>query len=380
MADELQYIACHPLYRTQLAPALRLIDVNWTEVVNGNGTFKAKCPMPTSLTSRELIRQALEPDSAAIYVRAPNGSYPWGGLVVEQEWKKKEGFIEFTAVEWRSWPYYGFLGPKIDLTADLLYSWTNTDQLSIARDIITFVTASGTADGRPTIALGSEVSGKNRDLTVRGLDFKYAGELLETLSQRAGGFEWTIGIYPDNTDGLPRLKLELGFPERGATLTGMLLRQDETGGNMALRNAIKRSSVDRRTRVWTTGNTETLPFAQDSDVGLASGVLLREKVTSHSTVLERTTLAAHARAERAFLSPAVNFLEVTVEEGAFPIWDYKAGDRARTILKDGYYDLDLPSPRILSRSVNPRSGAGTVDLTIDLVDIVPPEVDTGGSV
>lgn len=380
MADY-QYIACHSLTRQQLAPPLRFNEPSWTELVNGNGQFSGTVALPTSPTSRALLKQALEPDISAIYIKAPDGSWPFGGPIIDQDWDSRQNSVTVTAVDWRSWLYAAFLGPKLDLTADNLYGWTAIDQLQIARDIVTYATAGGVTDGRPTIALASTVSGKLRDLNIKGLDFKYAGELLDTISRRSGGFEWDIEVYANASDGLPSLRLNLGFPELGATPSGLLLRATPTGGNMSINGTIKRSSSGRRTRVWTTGNTESMPFAVDSDPNLAtSGVLLREKVSAHSTVIDRTTLASHARSERQFLTPMTNFLSVTVREDAYDVWGYRAGDRARIVYSDAWEDRDLAAARILERKVSPAQGAGTVEMVIDLEDIEEPQVDETGAV
>jgi len=371
----------HPLTRQQLAPPVVIDELSWTEVVAGNGVLTGKIALPRSLVKRDQLRYALEPDSSAIYVKSSEGAYVFGGVVVGQEWDPENGTIAITAVEWRGWLYSVFLGPKLDLTADLLYGWTQKDQLQIAREIVAFATAGGTVDGRPQITLGAELSGKLRDLNIRGLDFKYAGELIDTIAKRSGGFEWTIKAYDDSTDFLPRLQFVTGFPELGGLVGGMLLRRTPNGGNFTLTSPISRSTTAMRTRVWTTGSTETLPFAVDSDPALpGANVMLREKMTAHSTVTERTTLASHARAERLFWGVKTNILSIAVLESTFGITTYPAGSRCRLAYQDQFQNIDLAAVRIIERKVTPRSGAGLVEMQLDMSDFVLPEVDTGGVV
>jgi hypothetical protein len=377
-----QYISFHPLTRQQLAPAFKMSGVSWSETVNGNGTFSGTIAMPDDDVTQTMIKVATEPDESAIFIRnTATNNWDWCGVVTEQEWDRSKNTIVVTAVEFRSWPYQVFLGPKLDLTGDNAYGWAGVDQLTIARDIITYATTGGITDGRPQIAIGDEVSGKVRDLNIKGLDFKYAGELLDTISTRDGGFEWYLEPRTSAVDGLPELVLRLYFPQRGGIIDGLLFKSTDSGGNLVVDGSIKKSSTERRTRIWTVGSTETSPFAVDSDPAIPSGyTLLRERLTNYSTVTNRTTLASHARAERLFRSPKLNLLTVKVTETNPDVSTYRTGDRGRLILKDRMYDLDLPSVRIISREITPASGAGVVKLTLDLNDFELPEVDAGGAV
>lgn len=375
------YLACHPLGRQLLAPALRLINPEWTEVANGVGSFTATIALTEMQASRDQLRSALEPDESAIYVQSSDFTIPFGGVIVEQKWDPAAGTVAITAVDWKSWLYNIFLGPKLDLTGDNIYAWTNQDQLLIAREIVGYAIASGIADGRPLITIGSEVSGKLRDLSAKGLDFKTAGELLDTMSQRSGGFEWDLRPYVDGADGLPRLRLVFGYPELGSFLTGVLFKSTPDHANMTIDGTVDRSSAARRTRVWTSGSAETLPFAVDSDPGISTGTtLLRETVTSYNSVTERTTLAEHALAERQFLNPKLNNLSVLVSDTLIPASSFFVGDRARLILRDDWYDMDLPATRIVSRTLTPESGAGQIKISFDLTDFEMPDVDEGVTV
>lgn len=378
-----QYIPFHPLTRAQLHAPLLMSDVSWSEVVQGSGTFTGKIARPTDPDARELLRAATIPDSSAIYVRDPEtASWVWGGVINSRRWDPETGTIKIDAIQWRTWLYRVFLGPKTDLSADSIYSWTSTDQLDIARGIVSYATAAGVADGRPSILLGSETSGRLRDLTVRGSEFRYAGDSLDSIANRAGGFEWDL-IPVSASDGLPQPKLALYYPERGGILSGIAFEHTPRGGNCRLApgQVIEESTVDRRTRVWTTGSPESLPFAQDSDPDLPTGfILLKESVDSFSEVTIRTTLASYARAERAALNPQTHFITILCSETNPPITSYGIGDRPRFIYQDGWYDIDLDQVRIAGRTVRPREGGGDVEIVLDISDTEAAQVDAGGAV
>lgn len=379
----LQYLACHPLTRQQLAPPLRVSNVSWTELTNASGEWKADVALPLNSFAAEQVRSAMQTDESVIYVRdSAQGSDFFDGFIVrDAKWDPDKRSYAVTAIGWRSWFYDIFLGPKLDLTGDNVYSWTNKDQLLIAREAATLALAGGTTAGNPPITIGTELSGKNRDLNFVGSEFKYLGEVLDSMAQRAGGFEWAVRPYADPTDQLPRLRLALGYPELGGQISGVSFRRTPKGGNLKLEEPVTDSAASRATRVWAAGNAETLPFAVDSDPGIATGFTLRrEKVTKYSSVTERTTLASHARAERLFLSPKTALMKVSVSENLLPVTSYRAGDRIPLVYRDDVYSISLPSVRIVQREVRPANGAGRVIMTLDLSDAELPEVDAGGAV
>lgn len=370
----------HPLTRQQLAPPLRLIEYSWTEIVSGNGSFTGSLSMPADPVRREQLKTALETDESAVYVRSSNGGYAFGGVLTGKDWDPDQKVISITVPEWRSWLYGVFLEPKLDMTADRLYSWVQIDQLQIARELIAYACEGGAADGRPTIAVGAELSGRLRDLGVRGLEFKRIGELLDTMARRDGGFEWTISTV-DGADFLPSLRLNLGYPELGGSASGMYLYITPDGQNCQIVPPVTHSSAERYSRVWATGNTEVLPFAQDTDPAVAGGAtLMRQKTTSYSSVQDRSTLSSHARAERRFYGEKIHLIRLRVPEASFDVTSYPAGTRCRFQYKDEMHEMDLPYARIVERKVSPANGAGSVELTLDLSDYEVPEVDSGGAV
>lgn len=381
MGISYKYIPCHPLTRQQLAPALNVSSVRWTEVRNANAALEATVTLPEAYLARSQLRAALEPEQSALYVKASDGTYPFGGVVIDQDLDWNAGQVKVLVQDWRSWLYSVFLGPEVDLSDDNIYTWTQVDQLVIARAIVAAATAGGTADGRPVIGYGSNVSGRLRNLNVKGTDFKYAGELLDSIAQRDDGFEWGIDIM-DGDDHLPELVLALDYPERGGTVSGLILMQTEKSANVRPVGSIRRTSTETTSRQWATGAAENNAsgFSVDSDPALPdSQVLLRERVTSYSTVTSRDTLASHARSERAYRSAMINQLDIEVTlDSPLGVHEYRAGDRCRLVLKNGWYDIDLDAVKIIAREINPPENK--VVLSLDLEDYTLPEADAEGSI
>jgi hypothetical protein len=374
----------HAILGTQLHSALPFKSPAWTEIVKGNGSFTGKISVPQDPQALAQIKAATEKKIAAIAIRdRENSSWPWGGPILEREWNPDTGEITVTAIDWRTWFWWVFLGPLQDLSADRLYSWDQIDQMQIAKDIATFAAYGVTPDspaGKPPLSFAPVAySGILRDLHVQGLSFKRAGELLDTMSNRDRGFEWGITLQPNDTSNTPKPQFNAYYPEKGALIPTLLFKATPDGGNLIKYGPIKESGADQRERQWETGAGQPpdMVFAQDTSPDIA-GILMREDVTSHSTVTERTTLASHARRERGFYEPGTQTLQVEVSLGNPDVSTYAAGDRGRLIIQDDWQDIDLPAVRILERKIMPDELK--VQLTLDLADNTLPEVDSGGTV
>lgn len=377
-----QFLAYHPITRAQLAPRLKPIECKSSQTVNGNGVLEMKLAVPQSKSKIDQLKLVAAEDESAIYVKNKNNQFTWGGVVVDQGWSPDERTITITAIEWRAWLFSVFLEPFIDGSgnlSDIAYSWTNQDQLIIARGIMQGMMSCVPTALRPTVIYGSELSGKNRDLNVTGLQFKKAGELLDTMARRSGGFEWDLVPRPNSTDGLPELVFTTYYPQQGSLVSGLLLKKTPQGGNLLKYGPVSRSSGERRTRVWATGAGQPpdQEFAQDTDPSGALKVY-RSSVTNYNSVTDRTTLASHARAERLFYSTPTALLDVQVSSRKPDVDIYGKGDRGRLILQDDWVDYDLPAVRVISRTIDYVKQ--TADLTLDLSDYELPTVDTGGTV
>lgn len=379
-----QYLSCHPVTRGKLA-SLRPSDPSWVTTVNGNGSFTATFAVPNDPDAVRQMKVALTPDEAAIYVKNEEGRYPWGGIIMAQKWDPDNRQVTITAVEWRSWFYSLFLGPMVDMTGNINYSWTNTDQLTIARNIATLMVQGGAADGRPPVTIGVETSGKNRDLNISGLDFKLAAEAIDSMANRSGGFDWTIESRPDPVDGLPRLYFAPYFPQQGALVSGLVFKKTSSGASNVLQyGPVEIGSADLRMRQWATGAGQApdLLFAVDTDPLLATNHrLMREDRTTYSSVTDRTTLSSHARAEREFYKTTRALLPVTHQMDRPMEKSYSVGDRCALRLEDDWLTdggYDLPAVRIVQKKVIPAREQ--VEIVLDLDDSELPEVDTGGAV
>lgn len=380
-----RFIACHPITRAKIA-TLRPTNPKWSWAVNGSGAFTADFALPKNADLVSILRMALEPWQSAIYVQNQAGRYPWGGPVIAQSWSPAKETVSVTVIEWRTWFEALLMTPKLDMTGDLTYSWNQIDQLSIARQIAQLMTAGGAADGRPPMSVGTEVSGKLRDLVISGLDFVTAGEGVDRMATRSGGFEWSIESRPDSSDGLPRLYFAPYYPQQGGLVAGLAFKRTDRGANNLIDyGPVERNASNKRVRQWTTGagTAPDIVYAVDSDPAIVlNKLLMKEAVENFSSVIERTTLASHARALRLFYASGKQLLTVKTTLDRPDVDSYGSGDRGSLRLEDPWLNgdsaYDLPAVRIIQKEIDYQKGE--VTLTLDLDDFELPEVDTAGSV
>lgn len=369
-----RFRVCDPLAGTPLG-YLDLQEGTFNEPVSGSaGKLVGKAFVgPTQ--DRDRLNGLTQHDMA-IYAETAAG-YWWGGTIDGREWNPGDRCREITATHWKAWPYQRYIGPNasVNPVADVVYGYTATEQLTIARAIMTYATAGA---GAPTVIQGAETSGVTRDLNWLGSDFRYAGDLIDSMASREQGFEWTLAPQRDAVSGLPVLYFGLYYPQRGTGAPTLTFRKIPGSGNFSLEGRIADTAVDRRSQVWTTGagSPPDRPMAVDSDPDIAAGTaLLRETSSSYSSVTDVATLAQHARAERAFRSVPTNTVAIKVFFADLDPSLYGPGDRAQLIYEDEGVSLALPAVRIIDRamSVSPSDGPPYAVLTLDLADFEMPD-------
>lgn len=372
-----RFASYHPVLRHQLHAGLPMV-AKWNQVVGGNGVLEGYITLPDDPEQVAAIRTATDELSSAIYVRSTtSSSYLWGGPVIERRVQGDQ--LKVTCMEWRSWPFQIVVPPGVN--SDTYYSFDDVDQMQIARTVMQYAAGILDTDAGHPLTYTSQSSGKLRDLHFYGSEMKKAGEVIDSIANRDGGFEWTLQPLVSQLDGLPLVNFHCFFPQQGNVLPQLVFKATKKGGN-CIPGEIVQSGATRYSRFWATGVGQAPDqlYAYDSDPNIATKSVLRlDGSTSFSTVSERATLASHARRARRFYQPGLNL--VTVQHNLVQIDPdlYSIGDRARLIVKDRWNDIDMASVRIISKDID-TSGAGTVSTVLDLTDDTLPEVDAGGVV
>jgi hypothetical protein len=377
----LRFVICPVLQPGSPIGELSLSSVSFNDPVSGTGgSFQASLEIDGDV---DVARALTQPWAVALYAQDPvSGSYLFGGPLIERPWQPASRRLQLGAISWKSWLYMKMLDPDrtTNPVTDKIYSQTATDQFAIARYILGF---SNSDVGTPHIGMGNELSGVNRDLSMQGSQFKFIGDLIDSMANRDNGFDWTIAIEPDS-NGNPSLWFRPYWPKRGQVNNSViLLHEQPAGGNILEFTDQLDSAASLRTRCWATGagTPPDMLMAMDADPGLAGGfVLLSERVDNYSTVVDVATLAGHARTARKYYGQARSTVtpKLGLDDPDFRL--YASGDKVRLRVQDDWWDFDFDAARIIDRQFNVNNegespAPDTVSLTIDLTDTALPQDD-----
>lgn len=380
--SDLRFIICPALQPGSPIGELSLSTVSFNDPVAGSGgSFSGRLEITNGM--KETLAVLTEPWSVAIYVQDPmTGNFLWGGPMISRPWDPGERRLQLSAISWKSWLYMKILDPDFSVNPpiDKIYSQTATDQFSIARYLLGFVNADV---GTPHINLGVELSGVNRDLSTQGTQFKFVGELIDSMAHRDNGFDWNIAVEQD-TNGHPALWFRPYWPKRGQVNNSVILLHGQpSGGNILSFSSQSDSAASLRTRCWATGSGQPpdMLFAYDQDPALATGFMLNaERVDNYSTVSDIANLAQHARTARKYYGQTRSTITPQIGLDDPDFRSYGAGDKIRVKINDDWWDFDYNAARIIDRQFNVNNEGNspapdTVSLTIDLTDILLPQDD-----
>jgi hypothetical protein len=358
-----------PLY----GDGLPLTGTQWSASLTEPGSLTGTIAITPTLS--DAIRTATTPDRACLYVVDDQSRVVWHGVIIARPWSPRERTITVTAAHAKAWLTTRLIR-RMSGSRHVTWAWRDVDQLAIARELVAFAASEA---GCPPIAVGSQVSGVLRELTVEAQSFRPVAEAIDAMAQRERGFDWDISARYDGTR--PVWVLELWHPERHQAAGPLLFETTPSGGNV-LAYDWPDNAAERFTRVWAMGDDPAPPdalLAVDTDPGLGAGhALLREKAQTYSGVTRATTLAEHARAERLASTESPIAVQIDVTATAPPLSSYGVGDRARLVLRDEWLDEDRPAVRITERTVHDttREQVARATLTLDLADHHPPDTES----
>lgn len=352
---------------------LPLSGVSFGEVLNGAGQFSATLNALDGVTAttaaerRRLIalrRAASTPGRTVVWPRRDGVVFP--PFIV---WRREggDGTSTYQLSGAGLWSYFRTQHLRVTKT------YTGTDQLAIARDLI--ATAQAASGANIGVTLGAETSGVFRDRTYRSFELKQIGEAVEQLAAVDDGFDFAI----DATPSFGRV-LTLSYPRRGriAGTTGIVFEQ---GKNLMS----YRWSADaaRQANIYTAigagdGDDMLLATASRPEL-LDAGFPLLSATGSFKDVNRQATLNAHALAGVNARANTPTFFSLTVDpdDTDAGVGSWIVGDDALLVIAD---DDDYPrqadgSPgyrafhRILSYTANvPAEGKDTI--TVELGEAI----------
>lgn len=285
-----------------------------------------------------------------------DGVLVWGGIIWRGTRRHSSHTAELQAMEFES-----YFARRV-----LPSAWTpvQVDQLEIARTLIR--NAQAVLGGDIGVQLGTELSGVLRDDDYPAL--KNVDEALLQKANLDNGFDFTIDV--SYVAGVPTKRLLLGFPRlgRGADTSGLVF---ELPGNITEWtdewDAFSASATDMWAVGEGEGSSKLMSHATDATL-IAAGYPRLDAVSSQTTVSQRATLDARARADLAGAPIPVRTFSCEVRAGGDPpLGAYIPGDEARFVVADDWYRPSAVGEPTFDRYL--RILGFTVDPTADRVSL-----------
>lgn len=291
-----------------------------------------------------------------------NEKVMWGGYISKRQYDSSNRALRVTAKSFEEYFYKIIQKTNINVT--------NTEQLTIARKIIT----NNNAHKDVLINIdNSTTTGVKRERNMYSYEFKTVGEELERLSSLINGFDWNVEVETDPVTKELSRNLSFYYPNKGKSQTNTDLLFEFPG---AIRDFTLSDDAENGANIlYGIGageGDEQLSYSKvDSAQSTAKYPRLEETV-SYKSVSEESTLKSHVEADlKKMLSP-VTVIEVTLRgdgEGEHEVGTYDVGDWARFRIEDPF----LPEPidqfhRITGFKVSVEDDSGLETVTLVLGD------------
>lgn len=244
-----------------------------------------------------LLDDATFPGRTGLYVMR-DGRPVWGGVIWKRDWNEESATFRLSCGSWESYPYH------VMQTSNL--SYTATDQLQIARDLLS---ANGITI-ESGITWPTSGTSMNRQRNMFTYDYKTVGLELEQLASLENGFDYTIESYV-NTDGSFGRRYLFGYPRLGreASLdpSSNSLTLDYPGNLAPFKLAEDaESGAWRLFGIGAGEGTEMLTSSATDSVYAANGWPKLDGLVQYKDVSIQTTLNSHVNEDLKETTPPID--------------------------------------------------------------------------
>lgn len=300
-------------------------------------------------------KTATTPGKSGLYILR-NNIPVWGGIIWKRNYDSSSRVLQISANTFESYFEHRFqLQTK---------SWGNTEQLDIARWL---VTSNGAAQS-VLMDVSGAVSGVRRDRNMFSYEFKTTGTELSQLAQLINGFDYNVIIGKADNGNLTR-RLEFYYPDAGVSRDATALLFDFPG---SIKNfTLNESASDGGNTVWAIGSgegTSQISAVALDDPEIAGGWPKIETSRSYKSVSQPSTLQSHADSDRDRLRIPISIFEVTVDSRVDPVFgSYSLGDWARFRMEDIFMSPPLDThARITGIKVDIDNASGLENVSLTL--------------
>ncbi len=345
----------------QVMDILPIQGVTFDDYIGKTGSLSGTIPVPDAGMARR-CQDAIQPGRTMAWLERGQ-DVVWGGPIwVATPTRDERGYytlpVQGAGVE----SYYRAHRQQVDTLI-----FTATDQLDIARSLISYATSRAGGDIGVEIDYTLE-SGVPRDRTYQGADLQWVGTHLDQLAATQGGFEWRINCYR-TSDGMRHKALQLGYPKIriGSTdtvltspgpITAYSLPQDAT---VQANSFIARGSTVNINLTAASFPLMSGPWTTPADY--AAGWPLLEGSADYSSVADQTILDQYGQAGLARWVRPITIPSVRVLTAAGPLPEI--GSTIRLRIQDVWYPAGYDARwRLVGYKVSPeeRGRPETTDL------------------
>lgn len=343
---------------------LPLTGVSFTQQLNQAGTFSGHLMISGINTFQYNVMPATIPGKTGIYVDR-NGVLVWGGVIWGRTYHAASQTLEIQAREWISY----FERRRISETL----SYSNTDQLVIATDLVNWAQAQPYGDiGLQLNTEGQTTSGVLINRVYYYYELKNLFSAIQDLSRQDNGFDFHIDVYYDPITGEPTKAFNTYFPRSGIAYDPTSLDApvfEFPAGNVVDYEYPEDGSIAANT-IWAlgAGSNEGKLIAEAQDLTkLTAGWALLEEGANYSDITDQTVLNNLAAAQVIAQSYPPTTLKLVAPPYVNPEYGtYEVGDDCRIIIRDNRFPEGLDAIyRLVGLSVQPgEDGPERITLTL----------------
>lgn len=366
---------------------LHPIEWSWSDPLTGQAEGSLTVAIPTEMDRLTDLVAWTQPHTRSVCVQDDLGRWWFGGPILSAPERTDKDQVVISLSDWRAWFYAASIRPIGNTRVEYLHLAASSNQVEQCQAITDLATLGLATIGAPRLVVDAPPnSGVMRDVTARM--FKFTGGAMDNVAQRYNAPDWYTYISSDPADARNVIAhLAVGWPERALRSSPMSLRREipfrtvkGSGGNLLSHTWPKTSPPP--SRVLGVGSEpppdEMWAVAESPDLLTGERLAWDEVWALPEGTTSADTAFAHSLARLMALGQDVGTVAVTIKVDATDLGSWGPGDRTRLIIKDGWIDIDLPSARIISRTLTGRgenvvSVAAQIDLAAEEVEFVEPE-------
>lgn len=358
MTTDYRYLFCDLVTNTVIGE-LQLTGVSFTQQLNQAGTFQGRILLSGVQSAQLNIPNSTIPGKCGIYVDR-NGTLVWGGVIWGRNYNSTEQTLSITAREFESY----FERRRINTTQ----AFTNTDQLVIARTLIT--NAQAQPYGNIGVNVGTETSGVLVNRVYYSYELKTVYSAIQDLSRQTNGFDFNIQVA--YVGGIPTKTLVLGYPRTGTVYSinnATAPVFEFPAGNIVEYEYPEDGSIAAN-KIYALGagsNEGKLISIASDNTKYTDGWALLEDQANYSDITDATVLGQLATGQVNAVSYPPTVIKIIVPASAVPQFGtYNIGDDARLRITDNRFPSGLDAVyRIVGFNVQPgEDGPERVTITL----------------